>query len=377
LLSRAERSQRRCTQVYMQRAPAVCAVLALFPWGRLESDGTFNAHIARARFGVLGGTGTGFWSARGGPAPHRNEHERLRAGFGFEHLDGHDLLCASGHLSDEEGWRLPPALIPYRDFSGAGMTRVPPLVTGLVDGVHDWASWYAWRGLPFGSPAALLMHYPLTVYHLLTSVLGVIDPRAGKGDKTRKVCVHLLGVEVELNFLPIFSELALLLPHHDITLVLFGPSVHYLLHPRPPPSSSPLLTSLAPAFTYTSPAALGSSLLTIHLRGAAPHWSQADISSIPGQEPDALVACNAGIAAYGAWRGAVAAARDRRIPFAVTEYTEAEAACLDADTTMLLVEAGPATAEPSAAKLGPLNPFHRPGQRWLARCRVPNVVNGF
>ena len=37
----------------MMRVPEVRAILKLFPWGKLESDGTFSESLIRAYFGVL------------------------------------------------------------------------------------------------------------------------------------------------------------------------------------------------------------------------------------------------------------------------------------------------------------------------------------
>lgn len=44
----------------MLHLPYTQAVVKQFPWGRIEPDGTFNLSVAKARFNVFGGTGTGF-----------------------------------------------------------------------------------------------------------------------------------------------------------------------------------------------------------------------------------------------------------------------------------------------------------------------------
>lgn len=91
----------------MQLLPECRAVLLQFPWGRLEKDGSFIEDTARVRFNVLGGTGTGFWSHRGGPIPHLPDAELSElfpdstqrrawecASKVFAHLDGAVLLEA-------------------------------------------------------------------------------------------------------------------------------------------------------------------------------------------------------------------------------------------------------------------------------------------
>ena len=200
----------------MRLVPEIQSTLQSFPWGRLEHDNTFHEDLARGRFAVLGGTGTGFWSQRGGPVPHSDtghgELTERQFEMGppnlreianlFKHLDGYDLLHRKEHLTDEEGWRLAPELIPYRDMLKLPKERRPGLVTDFEDGIKDWESWYQWRKLPKKSPAALLMHYPLTVYHLIVNTLKQTRPKAGRPDRRVELSFHVLGAEVELNMLP-------------------------------------------------------------------------------------------------------------------------------------------------------------------------------
>ena len=129
----------------MKRLPQTEAVILSFPWGRLEIDGSFSYEAARGRFDVLGGTGYGFWSHRGGPVPHDSDTEsgemwskvaweratptmREAAGH-FHHLNGYDLLHYDRHLSDEEGWKLKPEYIPYRHLARLPKEWWPCLVT--------------------------------------------------------------------------------------------------------------------------------------------------------------------------------------------------------------------------------------------------------
>jgi hypothetical protein len=195
----------------MERVPATQDILKLFPWGqRVEKDGTFADDILRARFDVLGGTVYGYWSQRGGYAPHVASgvapavQERMFEKFikRSEFVDGIDLLNAH-HLSDQEGWRLPPQLIPYLDFSNPAAKR-PLLVTELPERISDWQRWYQWRGLPLESPAAVLMAVPLSVYQLLVRCLQVTKPHAGLPEHRKPLVVHLVGAEVELNYIPLY-----------------------------------------------------------------------------------------------------------------------------------------------------------------------------
>lgn len=198
----------------MERLPHTQAILKSFPWGRIESDGSFNPEIVRGRFGVLGGSDYGYWSHRGGSVPHSDlgsyasmfgntpyAAQMLKMIKSFDHLDGKDLLKQK-HLTDVEGWKLPTHLIPYRNFASPKAKR-PVLVTDLPVPITDWDKWYSWRGLPKESPVVLLLNFPMSVYQLLVHCLEVTDPKAGCLDKRISLEVHIIGLEVELNFLPV------------------------------------------------------------------------------------------------------------------------------------------------------------------------------
>ncbi|KAK7472199.1 hypothetical protein VKT23_000321 [Stygiomarasmius scandens] len=371
---------------HMTRLPQTQAIVKQFSWGRIESDGTFNRDIARGRFGVLGGDDVGFWSHKGGPVPHQQRGpfspENTSGGYSamvarlftaFDHLDGKDLLKAK-HLSDEEGWELPSNLIPHRDFTSAD--RRPVLVTDFGE-VKDWDSWYRWRKLPKDSPAALLIDFPLSVYQLVVNCLRVTNAKKGSPDRRIPVHIQMLGVEVELNYLPLFSELALLLPYHDIKLVMFGYSVHKLFKEarKHPKSLASKCSPTTPVFTYKAPAECGSGSIEIFLHGESPTWSPSEHTqtSSPYGRPDALVACNAGLASYPDWIPVVQAAHVLEIPFGVTEYAEQSAEHQRAAfPNMLGYRASPRKEYPID-----LNPFQAPGQRGLPMYRLPNVINGF
>lgn len=97
------------------------------------------------------------------------------------------------HLKDER-W------VPRLFFGGSGAANDDPPVKPEPEQVKDWKSWYEWRGLSLESPAALLMDAPLSTYHLLVNILKVADPSSA----TRQTLeVHYLGVEIEMNFLPL------------------------------------------------------------------------------------------------------------------------------------------------------------------------------
>lgn len=190
----------------MEKLPQTQAIAKAFPWGRLESDGTFSFDIARGRFGVLGGSGYGYWSHCGSVSQSEGYGSDIggsrKLANNFEHLDGKDLI-GKNHLSEEEGWKLPSNLIPYLNLLSPSVR--PELVTKFNEqgGIIGWDSWYRWRKLSKESPVALLINFPLSVYQMVVNCLGVTSSNAGRPDKHVNLTLHLLDADVELNFLPL------------------------------------------------------------------------------------------------------------------------------------------------------------------------------
>ncbi|KAJ7639139.1 hypothetical protein FB45DRAFT_904826 [Roridomyces roridus] len=395
---------------HMLRVPEFEAVLAQFPWGRVEKDGSFNADIARGRYKVLGGKGFGFWSHRGGPLAHLpsgtmaeaavsgGTHGRIAQQIAkfFDYVDGTPLL-ETKHLTDRAGWKLEPELIPFHTFSSLWE---PPRLASKVT-ITDWDSWYSWRRLPKESPAALIMDFPMSVYWLLVHTLQVADPKAGSPDGPRvQLKVHYVGAETELNFLPLFAELALLLPYTDITVVFFGKAVQTIVstakesHPK---SLAAQASPTTPIFSYTAPEESGAGRIQLFLHGTSDSWTPADADATLSAYgvPSALVAPNAGLGSYPSWFPVILYAHQMQLPFGVTEYTEQSCETqqlifpriLESEVSMpgSIMRGIPgapdaATTRRAASKNWEypieMNPFQRPGQRPVPT-KLPNVPSGF
>ncbi|KAJ7611312.1 hypothetical protein FB45DRAFT_1120060 [Roridomyces roridus] len=365
--------------------------LRQFPWGRLERDGTFSKQFLQARFGVLDSDyrNAGFWAMPERLNPHDPSDDPLYSANssamgrrdtrnikGYRH--GAIMLAMEEWPTgmDVEGWKL-------RDE-----TLIP---------VKDWKSWYEWRGLSLESPAAVLMDRVLTTYYLLTETLQVVNlRRTGR----QEVDVHYLGAETELNYLPLFSELALLLPNTHINLTIFSPATEALLtgakqhHPRS------IAARDGPVWEYTAPQSTGGGSIAISLYHAPPippaarhmqlrpftgAW-QRTVMMLSPKDPDAIVALNAGILSYSTWYEVVSCATMANFPFACTDYAQ--------QSQQLTVEQIPKWLTEAARAFPPghdfhqelmrprtrpvtVNPFHRPGQRPISQVRSPNLDNGF
>jgi hypothetical protein len=165
------------------KRPEMQAIAEQFPWARQETDGTFAFDIFLASQGLVGsGREFGYWTKQ----PCCADKSRYVWGF---------MLLQNEHLKDGNGWKLPDEQIPWLDFAPGRST--PPKFPPPLE--HTWSKYYEWRGLPMESPAALLLHWPLTVYRLL-HLLGLASAHSSE---RRHLTVYLLGIEKEVDFLPL------------------------------------------------------------------------------------------------------------------------------------------------------------------------------
>jgi len=194
----------------MKRQPHFHSVFGQFPWARMESDGSFSHELLKARLGVLGsGLTFGYWSVPGGQKPHNDSsaligrketNEAFLKTIRSKSYRHGEIMLAKEWPMDMEAWKLKDAKdIPLLFFTDERPAPEMP----SPGAIKDWTSWYKWRGLTVASPAAMLMDFPLSVYHLL-NVLNVIDSKS-TAKKRQSLVVHCLGAEVELNLLPLYA----------------------------------------------------------------------------------------------------------------------------------------------------------------------------
>ncbi|KAF8069536.1 Zmynd15 [Scenedesmus sp. PABB004] len=128
----------------------------------------------------------------------------------------------------EQAWRaawapLALAHAPPWPLAGGGSGLAQPL-----EAPEGWAAYYARRGVAGDSPAALALHFVLTLGHCLARVLpGRGWPLPGAGGT---LTVAYLGPQAELQLLPAFAELCALLPGRTLRVHLCGPDVPAELH---------------------------------------------------------------------------------------------------------------------------------------------------
>ncbi|KAL0485660.1 zinc finger MYND domain-containing protein [Acrasis kona] len=91
--------------------------------------------------------------------------------------------------------------------------------------LNNWKDYYEWRKLPKDSFAALLLHYPLTLYHII--VLNHLHQQD-------KIVMWYAGPGNEIGQLGVWKELLYLLPNvNQIDIHMIGPDVpsYHVKHP--------------------------------------------------------------------------------------------------------------------------------------------------
>lgn len=296
----------------------------------------------------------------------------------------------------QQAWGLPDhSLIPAWSQGGPELQQLEPAA--------GWRQYYDLRQLPHPSPAALVLHHVLTLWHCLISLL----PQHGWHLPPPGQTLHVayLGAKAELALLPAFAELALLLPHHRLDIHFVGPDVPEHLHQHTcrggPMQSGPQQQGPKSSLQVSCWASCFHDALAdwAHARSSAQGSSACPANStdgrqwVPAAAPAAedfhLVFCaNAGLPAYASWLptlrelvrmapasdGRVAEAAStkaaaRGVPAVFSDYCE-EAACMSEQVAQQVL--GRAFSLCCC-----LNPFRDPVPAAVHGTRLPACKNGF
>ncbi|KAK6992262.1 zinc finger MYND domain-containing protein 15 [Favolaschia claudopus] len=267
--------------------PLYNEVLNQFPWTDIGYNdvGFFSELFVLARFGLLGTS-------------------RQKVG-----------------LSEEQGWQLAKKFIPTLALQNSDKCpSFPPKFES------NWTSYYEWRGLPIESPAAMLLHWPLSVYACLKEL--DLGPQIATGPR-QKLTVFYVGAREEVHYIPVFGELALLYPNADLDLVMFGETTKQSVERA---KARGLAKADRPCvFEYTAPEACGAGTVRVFI-DSNPSYTYYRPSRERSEHPDAIVGLNAGLGSYVSWQHVLLGSMEFDIPFAITDY--ALACLINSETTM-------------------------------------------
>jgi len=228
---------------------------------------------------------------------------------------------------------------PKDQHFGLPTSHIPPNTSleGPVD-ITNWKEYYQVRGIHLDSPVALLLSFPLTVYHVIANLLKI--PR----NSPEKVTIHYIGMEKEICHLPIWKELLHLFPRiPNIDIYMIG-------------------IEFANDVPTTFQFEVSSRKLTIHLVKSLYHtWE-------PPEKPDVIFGLNSGLAAYSTWLPTLNLISKRKVPSFFTDYSEIS--CLLG--VKLLDKLGMHAGYPIN-----INPFRSPAHRPNPAVAMPTYTNGF
>ncbi|KAL5730807.1 hypothetical protein ACHQM5_003598 [Ranunculus cassubicifolius] len=221
-----------------------------------------------------------------------------------------------------------------------------PFPKHLRDGISNpillssWSEYYTMRTLPFSSPVAAILSYPLTVYYI-TMALNISSKNLLLDG--REVIVHYLGPERELDWMPAFAEIGHLLNGlGNIQIIMVGPEV--------PTNLSGTISGIS------------SRVRVNMIRGIY----QEEATYLP--PPDVIVSLNCRLENYSSWGGALDLIKSMEIPAFFTEQSEVSCA----NAKQVLRSAGLHITHPVTP-----NPFRSPVRNQGLSSNLPSYSNAF
>nr|CAD1818841.1 unnamed protein product [Ananas comosus var. bracteatus] len=213
-------------------------------------------------------------------------------------------VASIGGLGIMNEWNLPSSLCHHFCFFITDPKN--PISTPL----SSWKDYYKWRSLPFHSPVALLLHWPLTIYHCLQLSFA----RNSSSEVSGKLHIHYLGPEKELLQLAVFGELRALFPGLQLYIELVGPAV-----PQRRDGETICISNYAHCSEESCHCRSSerTNAVMLRLRKGVQQDSNAHL----------IVAPNAGVAAYSSWLPTIELIKEMGVPAIFTDFCE-EAAFL-------------------------------------------------
>ncbi|PIN02617.1 hypothetical protein CDL12_24868 [Handroanthus impetiginosus] len=241
-----------------------------------------------------------------------------------------------------DGWNLPSELCPCKAPSSPMPRRL-----------STWKDYYEWREIPLYSPAALLLHWPLTIYWAIQlAILENLVPEI-----SNELRIHYLGPEKELLQLAVFGELQALFPGVKLHIDLVGPAIPYHrdgeridLYAYAKCNQMDCHCKHSFGNHTERVTTCHSGAITLRLHRGCYHDCYKEL--LKDSSPHIIIAPNAGIAAYTSWLPTLELINEINVPAMFSDYCE-EASHLAASCI--------SSAAGTAPKIQiQINPFRQP-----------------
>jgi hypothetical protein len=158
-------------------------------------------------------------------------------------------------------------------------------------GLQCWRDYLTFRNIAKTSVSPLLLTNMLTVYQMIFHEL-----KLHRGKKKDELRVMVLGSEREVNQIPLFEELAYLIPGIDLTLVFVSPATKAICDEALTRPRSLIRKNKYDILDFHAPPESGSGRIRIKLDS-----SQEYFFIKPDFVPDAAVGLNARLVSYPQW----------------------------------------------------------------------------
>ncbi|KAM7251925.1 hypothetical protein ACFE04_023808 [Oxalis oulophora] len=218
------------------------------------------------------------------------------------------------------GWDLESLLCPCREP-----------VSAMSKCLNTWEDYYEWRGIPLHSPVAILLQWPLTIYHA-TQFAGL---RSSGYEICDELYIHYLGPEKELSQLDVFGELIALFPGVQVHIEFVGPAVPENRNGEEINISNYARCNDTHCSCKSSNETMRqfqkdgrTSAVQLRVRRGLYHELYNDITKY--SFPDLVIAPNAGLAAYPSWLPTIELLKEIDVPTVFSDYCE-EACNLSSD----------------------------------------------
>lgn len=228
--------------------------------------------------------------------------------------------------------------------------------------VLSWKQYYERVGLPLDSPLAMVLEYPLSIFHFLNTVF------IPKGDFPKKFVLHLLGVERELDLMHLYQVLLPLLPGMtNLEIHMIGTA------------ASPRLAPHHRHYTFHSADDAKSTTLNIHV-----HTGTYDENHLAGKfgadavgvdtahpekhKPDGVIILNAAVMNFQTWVPTMKMLVAAKIKTVITEPMEPACEVIRRNFEAI----GAVFTTPITT-----NPFRQPVLRFSPENNFPAFSNGF
>lgn len=233
---------------------------------------------------------------------------------------------------------------PYALPLEGAVLEIPPTEPPAFENpLSDWSDYYNFRGFWFDSIICGLLHYPLTLYWIITNNLQNDYPSTFENIKlTQSINVHLIGAEKEAEmFLP-FLELARLLKPFELHLHLFGDELSEKVHNKVYKQGN----------------------LTFQVHAGLYHAS--NLNNLP--QPHFAIGFNAGLSAYVGFMETIHILLKQAIPFYCTDYCRYSIAHTKKTLKVTKI---------SSLSKPVINPFRSPFRIVSPELNLPQYSNGF